>query len=626
MNRKEKGRTRDQMPLPIDQRETAHVSATTAGERSVDQERSRKADRQEFFIPVTGFVWLYPEEVKIVNHPAFQRLGRVYQLGQTYLVYRGATHKRFEHVLGSLHIAQRMIDATRHTSEKAERRHGPRGLPPSEDEERFILLGALLHDIGHIAAGHTLEDELGLLGKHDDDARLDLLFDGADWRDASGATLAELVDREFTKYVPRPLADRGVAASAIVRLLIRKPPELQGVGQHDRFDDAQKILAASPDIRLRMCRDIIGNTICADLLDYLHRDWYHIGKPREFDERILQYMEVRNPESRGGKDEIVTASPNDDFVVSLGQRPHLRTDAISSILELLEWRYQLAESVLYHRAKLAAAGMLDRALYSICSGPGSNIAEVERRLLPLTDEQMLMECGKIAAERGADAEIASQLLKDLDARQLYDNLHTCSYEQFEVEVLTNIQRSFGDEPNAPAKRAKALEVLEKEFRLKPGTLVMYCPISKMNKKIAEVKIAVNRTIGRFCDMDKGNRLSGGHLGAQLDRFDRLWKVHFFMDWRARGALDRKTIQDLQTAIEKLMLQNLKPGEDETEVAQNLAESLVQREGSPWYGYEFTREEKLAGYMRKGEEHEFTALEYPLGAPAIRRFIRPRSNS
>jgi len=34
---------------------------------------------------------------------------------------------------------------------------------------------------------------------------------------------------------------------------------------------------------LQVCRDIVGNTICADFLDYLHRDWYHLGKPLYFD-------------------------------------------------------------------------------------------------------------------------------------------------------------------------------------------------------------------------------------------------------------------------------------------------------------------------------------------------------
>ncbi len=50
-----------------------------------------KYTRQEFFLPISGFVWLYPEEVEVVDHPAFQRLSRINQLGQSYLVFRGAT-------------------------------------------------------------------------------------------------------------------------------------------------------------------------------------------------------------------------------------------------------------------------------------------------------------------------------------------------------------------------------------------------------------------------------------------------------------------------------------------------------------------------------------------------------
>lgn len=79
---------------------------------------SRKADRHEFFLPISGFVWLFPEEVSIVNHPAFQRLGRIYQLGQAYVVFRGATHKRMEHVLGALNVVQRMIAAVQTNSDK----------------------------------------------------------------------------------------------------------------------------------------------------------------------------------------------------------------------------------------------------------------------------------------------------------------------------------------------------------------------------------------------------------------------------------------------------------------------------------------------------------------------------
>src|SRR5260370_41315804 len=128
---------------------------------------------------------------------------------------------------------------------------------------------------------------------------------------------------------------------------------------------------------------MMGNTLCADLLDYIQRDWYNIGKRRPFDDRLLQYMEIRGT---AGVDGTAAARPRDKFVISLGRRPKIRTDAISNILDLLEWRYSLAETVLFHRTKLAAAAMLDRALYELWGGVG-NEDEIVHFLLPLSDEE-----------------------------------------------------------------------------------------------------------------------------------------------------------------------------------------------------------------------------------------------
>jgi hypothetical protein len=275
---------------------------------------SSKAERQEFFLPVSGFVWLFPEEVEVVDHPAFQRLGRIYQLGQAYLVYRGATHKRLEHVLGALRIVQRMMDAVARNSEKSD--DGLERAPAlSSAEERFVRLGTLLHDIGHVAAGHTVEDELNLIPKHDGDERLSLIFNGSDWLDPEGRTLGALIDATFAKYVPSELAAKGLSPSILVRLLIRKKmPD----SEKDPFQVYVDLLQESSSIRLEVCRDMIGDTICADLLDYIHRDWYHVGKPRPFDDRLLQYMEIHRgtPGLQRGQPD-----PNDKFVISLGKRP-----------------------------------------------------------------------------------------------------------------------------------------------------------------------------------------------------------------------------------------------------------------------------------------------------------------
>jgi hypothetical protein len=101
-------------------------------------------DRQEFYLPVHGFVWFYPDELKIIDHPAFQRLAGMHQLGLAYMIYRGATHKRFEHVLGTVAVVQRMVEAVNHNGKKRHRNPpDPKdswvlGRPITPTEERFM--------------------------------------------------------------------------------------------------------------------------------------------------------------------------------------------------------------------------------------------------------------------------------------------------------------------------------------------------------------------------------------------------------------------------------------------------------------------------------------------------------
>jgi HD superfamily phosphohydrolase len=253
------------------------------------ERHSTKSDRQEFFLPVTGFAWFYPEEVEVINHPAFQRLGRINQLGQAYLVFRGGTHKRIEHSLGAVGVIQRMISAVQFNAEKSQAR-GSTGFsaPLSEEEQRFLRLGALLHDIGHVAAGRTLEDELELIRKHDGDERLDVIFERDDWGGSSSRgvpSLRAVVDLHYRKYVPQKLSSKGFTPTNIVRLLIRKRPSRD----RDDYAELQADLDRSDEIRFHVCSNMIGNTVCADLLDYIYRDWYHVGRPRPLEDRIFQY-------------------------------------------------------------------------------------------------------------------------------------------------------------------------------------------------------------------------------------------------------------------------------------------------------------------------------------------------
>lgn len=576
---------------------------------------STEADRQELYIPVFGFVWLYPEELRILDHPAVQRLGHINQLGLSNLVYRGATHKRLEHSIGAVHVVQRMINAVRHTAEKARQRNERCGTPIQNSEERFIRLGALLHDVGHIVAGHTIEDEMCLVCYHDSDERLDKFFIDNEkvWVDRESLSLEELINREFFKYLPKGLAEAGITSTDIVRLLIRKLPK----NTEDRFANKQKILAESSEIRLEICRDIIGNTICADLLDYLHRDWYHIGKMRTFDDRILQYMEICPKETSIDKQHPVPKN-TDQFVVCLGKSPKIRTDAVSQILELLEWRYQLAESVLFHRAKLGAEAMLDRALYDLW---GSDNKSAENILLGIGDDQLFSALRKIAEEKKKDS-IASRLLNALEKRQLFTSLFTLSYYDLLPEEQRKIQSYYspGQEPSTlpAAHRNQTLEVLEHDFGLTSGSLAMFCPGGSMKAKVADVVITVGDEALRFSKYEEqtNDSLSAGHLTAQIRRFARLWRVHFFIDESEKKRIAPWIGQLLHDAIFKLALGRLQRYEQSETIAQNIAKTLTNTQGSPWYGCAVSKEPVTAAY----DSAKAATGMYPFGASSIRSYI------
>jgi hypothetical protein len=97
--------------------------------------------------PVHGFISIPSDLIfNIIEHPYFQRLRRIKQLGLTEFVYPGALHTRFHHALGAMHLM--------HTALKALRE---KGIAISDEEEESALIAILLHDIGHGPYSHTLE-------------------------------------------------------------------------------------------------------------------------------------------------------------------------------------------------------------------------------------------------------------------------------------------------------------------------------------------------------------------------------------------------------------------------------------------------------------------------------------
>src|ERR1044071_4599461 len=98
--------------------------------------------------PIYGFITVKSELIlSIIEHPYFQRLRRIRQLGMTHLVYSGAHHTRFHHALGAMHLMMQSIEVIR-----------SKGHEVTEAEAEAAAIAVLLHDIGHGPFSHALED------------------------------------------------------------------------------------------------------------------------------------------------------------------------------------------------------------------------------------------------------------------------------------------------------------------------------------------------------------------------------------------------------------------------------------------------------------------------------------
>lgn len=87
--------------------------------------------------------------------------------------------------------------------------------------------------------------------------------------------------------------------------------------------------------------------------------------------------------------------------MALGASPKIRSDGVSAILGLLEWRYELAEIALFHKTKIAAAAMLDRAVFELWEGKDED--SIINELLGLSDEQVIDRCLDEAKRERGDA-------------------------------------------------------------------------------------------------------------------------------------------------------------------------------------------------------------------------------
>lgn len=185
--------------------------------------------------PVYGFIHI-PRGIifDLIEHPWFQRLRRIKQLGMTHYVYPGALHTRFHHALGSVHLLSLAVESLK-----------SKGVKISDEEAEGVSIAVLLHDMGHGPFSHTLENV--------------------------------------------------IAPASHEELSLRFMEELNVIFK-DRLEIALSIFKG--DHPRKFLRQLVSSQLDVDRLDYLRRDSFYTGvvEGNIGSDRIIKMMDVENDE------------------------------------------------------------------------------------------------------------------------------------------------------------------------------------------------------------------------------------------------------------------------------------------------------------------------------------------
>lgn len=385
--------------------------------------------------------------VALLNTPQLQRLGRVYQLGFGHLVYRGGNHTRLSHAMGTYLTAASLARALQRNYEAVEAGAPPvqgailppEFLPRSPQHEaqqvlspeltagtlkdrwtvfqHLVCWAALLHDVGHVPLGHTLEDEFDqIYERHDSftSPRLRYL-----WFDPDSEISGVLTDE--SRYPPA-FANMGVSGSEVkqaVLLICTWKERIDEDGKRTTFREllqekgggiVSELIAALDAVEGTLFRpfmaDLVANTISADYLDYLRRDPHNLGLDVLRDGRIVSRFWV----GRDHREQPRMA------LALLDRHGQERLDTCTGVVEMVRQRYRFAEIVYYHKTKVAASAMLAKVFHLIEKPPE---LPAPRSVLSIANAKSQVD-ELLAAEGSARTRALRTLIDEATPRSLLD--------------------------------------------------------------------------------------------------------------------------------------------------------------------------------------------------------------
>jgi len=358
-------------------------------------------------VPVSGFL------LELLGTPELMRLNSIHQLGLAYLVFPGAHHTRFEHSLGTSHIAGLLASA----------------LDLEERESDLVKAAGLLHDIGHGPYSHTLEKVFfEKLGKDHMNITQEMIAGGADPWDTGwwGNTLKRGMS------VPEILEDHDLDPNEVASL-VRSEADQKNDGTLD-VQDGQAYFS-----RRTYLNQIIHSALDSDQLDYLLRDAHYTGVAHG----IIDL------------DRILRTSLIHHGMMMVHRR------GLSALEGVLVARSLMYSSVYFHKTARIAESMLCRAV------DGLERDEMES-IWQLSDGEVLPGLKRMG---GLPGELATRLR----FRRLYKLSYTIGSEAVGLEGEDNsIKEIIMKTSNRNGRREVEMEI-ERAANLDEGSVLLDVP-------------------------------------------------------------------------------------------------------------------------------------------------------
>lgn len=480
--------------------------------------------------PLHGDVRLTALERFLMDTPEFQRLRNVNQLAMTYMAYPGALHTRFLHSLGVLHVCSQMIETCNYNARNYLRLAADDHPVPVEITGYCTLLArlsALLHDLAHVPFGHSLEKE----GK---------VFDVDEWQDKGRQEMllgpnSDLVKRLKSYFNLIEVPDADNAASGVLA-------------------DVRDILSAKEEdvhtLPYPFIHDLVGNTICADLIDYVQRDMYFCGLTETLGKRFLEYLAVMPVERDGKRRDLLQPIRHEGRsvfrtsqqgkaarmcrLVLLQYRYNERRsfvkkhDVVAEAVDLVRRRLTVAEKLYFHRTKMVASSMLITA--------ASAAGLTAKKIWDLSDAEVLKDLASSENRR------ARVLARNLRERKLYKPIYRVSYckqdpESVQSNRLWNERTGAYKRFSEPKGRALLIERLERLIGVEKcesieegiGTVSISCPDKDMNIKAFDMLVLPDPLSQITRLQDSGHGPTEMEIRAIQEAHRHLWRLEVYVD-------------------------------------------------------------------------------------------------